>query len=277
MDGQVQELQIDYSDCNTTAPAYPTYSAIPSSKVTSYFKNTTDPANAPQWSREETTQTYGVDGSQKVATPICHLRFYIPDTIGPPVLLYYVMTRFYQNHRRYVKSFDQDQLAGQFRDNKSISNSDCDPLTVDPATNKSYYPCGVIANSVFNDTFYSPVALNWPGASTNSTAYNMTTDGTAWSSDAELYKPTVYTYDEVVPPPNWRAQYPEYSDNFPFPALHTDDAFQVWMRTAGLPTFSKLKLRNDSTAMQIGTYDMEIWDCKQSLTDSGDTVVLIHC
>lgn len=175
--------------------------------------------------------------------------------------LYYVMTRFYQNHRRYVKSFDQDQLAGNYRSNSSVSGSDCDPLTIDPNTNKAYYPCGVIANSVFNDTFHSPIALDYPGATGNVT-YNMTSTGIAWSSDAALYKPTNYTYDQVSPPPNWRLKYPEYSDNFPFPALHTDEGFQVWMRTAGLPTFSKLALRNDNEGMQPGTYDMAIWDCK---------------
>lgn len=90
----------------------------------------------------------------------------------------------------------------------------------------------------------------------------MSNKGIAWSSDKDLYGETAYTYDQVVPPPNWREQYPEYSDNFPFPKLHEDEAFQVWMRTAGLPYFSKLALRNDDDTMEIGRYTIEIMDCK---------------
>ena len=147
------------------------------------------------------------------------------------------------------------------RTNSSIKGSDCDPLTVDPATNKTYYPCGLIANSLFNDTFYSPVALNAAGSNAANQTYAMTNKGIAWNSDKDLYKPSAYTVDQVVPPLNWRAQYPEYSDDYPLPDLHNWEEFQVWMRTAGLPFFSKLALRNDTMAMASGRYQVNISDC----------------
>ena len=259
----MQEIIIDYSDCNSTAPLCTNSNAtIPSGKITTHFKNTTDPSEAPQWCKEVQTVTYGNDNSKEVRTPVCKIQFQIPDRLHPPVLLYYQLSNFYQNHRRYVKSFDQDQLSGHFRSNTSISGSDCDPLQLDPDTGKAYYPCGLIANSLFNDTFSSPVLLNTIGNNDQSATYQMTNKGIAWDSDKDLYGTTHYNYSQVVPPPYWRERYPEYSDNFPFPKLHEDEAFQVWMRTAGLPFFSKLARRNDDDAMEIGRYMIEVRDCK---------------
>ena len=260
---KVQEISIDYSQCITTAPLCSVRNAtIPSEKITTHFKNATDPAEAPQWCRDTTTIGYGNDKSRKVSTPVCRVQFNIPDNLNPPVLLYYQLSNFYQNHRRYVKSFDQDQLKGNFRSNKSIGGSDCDPLQLDPETGKAYYPCGLIANSLFNDTFHSPVLLNTQGSNSAQKPYTMSNKDIAWSSDKDLYGTTKYTMDQVVPPPNWRERMPEYNDNFPFPDLHDDEAFQVWMRTAGLPTFSKLALRNDDDVMESGRYVIEIYDCK---------------
>ena len=166
-----------------------------------------------------------------------------------------------------MKSFDQDQLQGTFRSNDSISNSDCDPLKTDPETGKAYYPCGLIANSIFNDTINSPVWIEVAGSDQDNQTYSMTSQGTAWSSDRDLYKPTAYTEDDVVPPPNWRVQYPTYNATFPLPNLQEWDAFQIWMRTAGLPTFSKLSLRNDSAPMRGGWYYVDVNDCKPIMSE----------
>nr|POF17649.1 meiotically up-regulated gene 89 protein [Quercus suber] len=244
------------------APACPTYATIPSEDVSSYFKNSSD--SAPQWCRNTTDVGYGVDNAITVTTPTCHVQFRIPDDLKPPILLYYQLTNFYQNHRRYVKSFDQDQLNGKFRSVKDINGSDCDPLKgeMDPTDGvfKPYYPCGLIANSMFNDTIFEPVLLNTVADAALNQTYPMTTNGTAWSSDADLYNPTAYALGDVLPPPNWRVRYPTYNASFPFPALHTDDHFQVWMRTAGLPTFSKLYRRNDNQTMASGQYEVVIYD-----------------
>lgn len=266
---QVQELSIDYQDCATRAPEWPTFSSVPSSHFSTSFKNATPAAEVPSWSRNTTLVHYGNGGDYTVNTTVCMLQFYVPDVIGPPVLFYYRLTNFYQNHRRYVKSYDQDQLSGKFRSNTSIHESDCDPLRTDDATGKAYYPCGLIANSVFNDTFFSPVLLNTPGSNAGNTTYQMSNKGIAWDSDKDLYKTTAYTVDQVVPPPNWRVRYPTYNETFPLPDLHDDEAFQVWMRTAGLPSFSKLALRNDDTAMAVGRYQVDIHDCESRLSLCG--------
>lgn len=207
-----------------------------------------------------------------INTTVCRLYFEIPNDIGPPVFLYYRLTDFYQNHRRYVKSMDQQQLQGDFRDNNSISNSDCDPLRIDPETGKAFYPCGLIANSIFNDTIRSPKLA---GSNADDAEYFMTDQGIAWSSDRDLYKPTKYTADQVVPPPNWRYQYPTYNDTFQIPNLQEWESFQVWMRTAGLPTFSKLALRNDTEPMRSGSYYVDVNDCTITASEPNNDELLM--
>ena len=217
----------------------------------------------PQWKKtvNTTTPPWSVSIPN---TPVCTLQFDIPNDIGPPVYLYYRLTNFYQNHRRYVKSLDTDQLKGNFISNNTIHNSACNPIK----TNKdgiAYYPCGLIANSIFNDTLNSPQPVTAPG-NQKPTPYKMTNQSIAWGSDASLYKKTKYNNTNVVPPPNWATRYPDgYTEANPIPNLAEYEEFQVWMRTAGLPTFSKLALRNDRDVMKAGIYQMDIYDC-ESLT-----------
>lgn len=183
--------------------------------------------------------------------------------MGPPVFLYYRLTNFYQNHRRYVQSLELDQLKGSALSNKTIANSVCDPLTTDPATKKAYYPCGLIANSMFNDTIYEP-ELELDGLTT----YKMTDTGIAWESDKALYGQTKYQPWEVVPPPNWVDRYNGSYSAQNLTDIHNDEHFMVWMRTAGLPSFSKLYRRNDDTAMTGGDYQLSILDRQSSLTNT---------
>jgi hypothetical protein len=260
----VQELSIDYTDCHTKAPETTanrdpskpdTLDEVPSDKVNSYFKTQLADNQKPKWGRA--TETYHYSSQVSIEdTRVCVLQFDIPNNISPPILFYYRLTNFYQNHRRYVKSLDTDQLKGDAKSASSIDSGDCDPLQLDP-NGKPYYPCGLIANSIFNDTFDNFTAQN-----VNPPTYNMTQKGIAWSDEADLYGKTKYTADQIMPPPNWQRRYPKdgYTDERGIPNLHTDEAFQVWMRTAGLPTFSKLAMRNDHDVLKAGTYRIKIWD-----------------
>jgi len=217
----------------------------------------------PQWQRTEINATYNTPSVTLLNTPVCRLQFDIENDLTPPILMYYRLSNFFQNHRRYVKSFDQSQLNGDAQSVKQIKAGDCSPLDIDDASGKPYYPCGLIANSIFNDTLNSPQFLNPTDGSSNPTEYTMTNSGIAWSSDKDLYKVSKYSTGDVVPPLNWRKRYGDsYNDSNPLPDLHSDEAFQVWMRTAGLPTFSKLSLRQDdkSKIMKRGRYQVDIWN-----------------
>jgi hypothetical protein len=244
---QVQELVIDYTDCKTSAPE--NTPADISDRVSATFKASTADGKY-LWKRSN-----GTDNST-----VCSLYFHIPESMGPPVFLYYRLTNFYQNHRRYVQSLDLDQLKGTAVPNSTISGSVCSPLATDDATGKAYYPCGLIANSMFNDSISSPVLT-----ADDPINYTMTKKGIAWDSDKALIKQTQYKPWEVVPPPNWKDYNGSY-EKTGIPNLHENEDFMVWMRTAGLPSFSKLSRRNDDTAMGKGDYRLDIVD--RTLNDS---------
>lgn len=255
----VQEIVIDYSDCSANAPqssGNSSWASIPN-QVSYTFK--AKPSSSPMWQKYKNPDT---------GITTCSLQFDIPEDMGPPVFMYYRLTNFYQNHRRYVQSLYLDQLKGTAVSNATIKSSTCSPLAIDDKTKKAIYPCGLIANSRFNDSIPNPVKVG----GSEKVAYNMTNKGIAWSSDKDLYKKSEYDRYAVVPPPNW-VDYNYERDGIP--DLHEDEEFMVWMRTAGLPSFSKLARRNDDTAMSSGTYQLDITDRFNVTEYSGTKAILI--
>ncbi|MCJ1350718.1 MAG: hypothetical protein MMC33_000699 [Icmadophila ericetorum] len=265
----VQEIVIDYSECATRAPLSNDstgFAPMPPSNYYSYFKSNDAPGDPPAWKRYQYERLY--DGVP-LPTTVCSLQFQITSNLEPPVLLYYRLTNFYQNHRRYVKSLNTDQLLGSVVSADSLGNGSCSALAKNDS-GVALYPCGLIANSLFNDTFSAPVELD-PKNADGPMTYQMASQNIAWSSDAKLYGVTKYNYSEIAPPPNWKPRFPNgYTDSNPPPNLVTDEPFQVWMRLAGLPNFSKLALRNDTTAMPSGRYQVDI-EANFNVTEYGGT------
>ncbi|OBT61516.1 hypothetical protein VE03_09114 [Pseudogymnoascus sp. 23342-1-I1] len=259
---QVQEISLDYTNCFDQAPnaTTTTKAEMPEGLATWYFHDMENSAPTAFWSRQTINYTFP-NGVVLENVTQCSLVFDIPAPMNPPVLFYYRLTNFYQNHRRYVKSFQADQLRGDAVDSATIESSLCDPLRLDNRS-RPYYPCGLIANSMFNDTYTSPLLQNVQKGTANSTVYEMKNNsGIAWDSDKKLYGKTKYTLDQIAVPPNWVDRYgggQDYTEAHPPPDLENDQAFQVWMRTAGLPTFSKLAQRNDDDVMKTGTYQVDI-------------------
>jgi hypothetical protein len=259
---QVQEMAIDYTNCiQQSPPVDPVFDPtrpsdlveVPGSRVSASFKQSMK--SKPQWGHAQEDFTWPIS-NHTTRSNVCILQFNIPNDISPPILFYYRLTNFYQNHRRYVKSVDIDQLKGNAKSAGAIDSGDCTPLKLD-AEGKPYYPCGLIANSMFNDTFG-----NFTYASANNAqdqTYNFTTEGTSWAHEGDLYGKTSYKPEDVAVPPFWVDQWPDGKYTH-LPDLHTWEQFQVWMRTAGLPTFSKLAQRNDNEILRTGTYRMKIYD-----------------
>ena len=51
------------------------------------------------------------DSSPRVDRNPCHIALTVPNNLEPPVYMYYKLTNYYQNHRRYVKSRSDMQLV----------------------------------------------------------------------------------------------------------------------------------------------------------------------
>lgn len=243
----VQQFVVEYSKCSELAST--DFQDISSKYVTKHFQSyNSDDYNTPQWRLVESDDT-----------TTCQIKFSIPHEIKAPVYLYYKLTKFYQNHREYVESYDLQQLKGEAVSADDL-DSDCGPLKTN-SDGKPYYPCGLIANSMFNDTFDSPYKSD-----DETSIYNMTDKAISWSSDRSRYQKTKYKASEIVPPPNWKKMYPDGYTDDNIPDISKWSEFQNWMQIPGLSTFSKLVLRNDDDVLKAGTYEVEIgmnWPVKE--------------
>ena len=104
------------------------------------------------------------------------------------------------------------------------------------------------------DTILNPVNT------ADNTTYTFSEKGIAWPGEKKKYSATTqYTLSDIVPPPNWALRYPNGYTESNFPDLTQDEHFQNWMRTAGLPTFSKLYGRNDNDDLKAGTYTLDVY------------------
>ena len=86
------------------------------------------------------------------------------------VFIFYALTNFYQNHRRYLRSRNDHQLLGDLNSEDWGNTDDCDPYTYCEDSSSCcngangtgicdnilkngtpYMPCGAIANSMYSD------------------------------------------------------------------------------------------------------------------------------
>ncbi|VBB75232.1 Putative meiotically up-regulated gene protein [Podospora comata] len=255
----VRDISIDYTKCITDAPT-DDFGPIPAENIEAHFSVTNpdlDPFRS-QWKRETIDDVKVANYTAK--REYCYVRINIPEDLKPTISFFYHLNNFYQNHRRYVNSFNAKQLLGDAVDGGTINASTCAPLTHNHE-GKIIYPCGLVANSIFNDTFSPPLLLNPRNSSEDSVEYPMSTKGIAWPGIKDLYGLTSYKYSDIVPPPNWEERYKFGYDevNNPVPDLKSDELFQNWMMLAAAPNFYKLYQKsNTSEVMAAGTYEIKI-------------------
>lgn len=81
------------------------------------------------------------------------LDIHVERDMNPPLWVYYQLDGFHQNHRRYVKSRSDSQLRDAEGSPKIHAHEldDCKPWVL--TGDRVNYPCGLVARSVFNDTY----------------------------------------------------------------------------------------------------------------------------
>ncbi|KAF9272671.1 hypothetical protein BGZ88_004524 [Linnemannia elongata] len=265
----VAEVVIDYTQCETAGA---NFVPVPQDSYSTNFPGKVDAVEPPAFRAVSSTQQ-GTNATWP--TTKCTVKFTIPDTMKKPVFVYYRLSNFYQNHRRYVKSVDAKQLSGTVRTVSDLSGGSCDPLAVYKQGDAQFpiYPCGLIANSMFNgNPFLNPFDSTTNGAR----PYLLSETGISWPSDAKKYGMQTYPdLSQIRPPPNWIKQYPNgYSAASPPIDVSKDEHFQVWMRTAGLPNFRKLYSKNTDDDLQKGTYTIDI-NMNYNVTSYGGTKSIV--
>lgn len=155
-----------------------------------------------------------------------------------PVYVYYEITNFYQNHKRYVRSLDSQLMGGG---PPGEGSSACDPKrSFENGTDDlEIFPCGLIASSLFNDT------------------YDLTIDGTdteidgkgiAWEWDRKYLYGDFNATNFNPPERRFGGTIKE--------TLDEDEAFMVWMRVAAAPNARKLygRIRQDIPEGSVLTF-----------------------
>ncbi|CAK9165637.1 unnamed protein product [Ilex paraguariensis] len=169
-------------------------------------------------------QDFKNDKVKYIQTPgekTCNRTLTVPKHMKHPIYVYYQLDNFYQNHRRYVKSRSDKQLRNPNSENDA---SACKPE--DMANGMPIVPCGLIAWSLFNDTY---------SFSRTNQILTVNKKGISWKSDRD------HKFGKNVYPKNFQSGKliggANLSSSIP---LSEQEDLIVWMRTAALPTFRKL-------------------------------------
>ncbi|CAN1135681.1 ALA-interacting subunit 3 [Linum perenne] len=184
---------------------------------------------------------------KSAADKTCVRTIRVTKRMKAPIYIYYELDNFYQNHRRYVKS----RSDGQLRSNSSQSEtSTCKPE--DAINGTPIVPCGLIAWSLFNDTY---------SFSRGNERLNVNKKDISWKSDRD------HKFGKDVFPKNFQKGSlvggGDLNESIPVRCegntylcstyrilignhLSEQEDLIVWMRTAALPTFRKLYGRIES-------------------------------
>ncbi|KAL5769565.1 hypothetical protein ACOSP7_013719 [Xanthoceras sorbifolium] len=170
----------------------------------------------------------------------CQTKLTIPKDMKSPIFVYYEIRGFFQNHRRYANSKSEKQLMDKSYENETGS---CSPEAIS-SNNGTIVPCGLIAWSLFNDTYRftlddKPLPINKKNI--------------AWESDKN------YKFGSDVYPKNFQSgSIGGGKLNSSIPLSEQEDLI-VWMRTAALPTFRKLygKIEKDLKAKDVITSEIQ--------------------
>ncbi|KAL6659931.1 hypothetical protein ACP70R_002053 [Stipagrostis hirtigluma subsp. patula] len=152
----------------------------------------------------------------------CTRTLTVPKHMKSPIHIYDQIGDFYQNHRRYVKSRSDKQLRHK---DAAHMTKDCEPEG-NSADGVPIVPCGLIAWSLFNDTY--TISVNKKAAEVNK-------KDIAWQSDKNN------KFGNDVYPSNFQKGNliggAQLNESIP---LSEQEDLIVWMRIAALPTFRKL-------------------------------------
>ena len=160
----------------------------------------------------------------------CEVFFEIKDNLKSPIYFYYKLDNFYSNHIDYVKSKNYNQLRGEEVSEKKVEHS-CKYMS----RNKDHFktnneseivsyrniimdndsilnPCGLIANSIFNDYFEL--------YDSNGNKINIIEKKIANEMDLKIYKNNI------------NSEYNQWFDK-------ENEHFMVWMNMELFPNFIK--------------------------------------
>ena len=218
----------------------------------------------------------------------CRVDFELEEDMPGPIYFYYTLTNFYQNNQRVARSHSAQQVradgggAGLVEKAESgegfaSSNPGCAPASAEYYTEKVgdqdvkiyYYPCGLLARSLFNDTFSLKIkstgqVIDWTKkgiayASSGGTQGRNVAMTVQWHKD-NCYRLGGSSFDLSGFSEELRA-FAAAGGNPKgrFDCWHniSDEEYQVWTRPSVRPYFWKLH-RRIPEGLPKGSYSLEI-------------------
>ncbi|KAM8975171.1 cell cycle control protein 50C-like [Pelodytes ibericus] len=197
----------------------------------------------------------------------CRVNFTVSEDIQGDVFMYYGLSNFFQNHRRYVISRYDSQLMGEnVTTSRNVEkNSYCSPFTTYP-NGTPMAPCGAIANSMFNDS----IILSYHPNTSATIHVPLLGTGNTWWSDKNVKFQNPKPQDNLIQafagsarPPYWQKNIYALDTADPLNNGYVNDDFINWMRVAAFPTFRKLyrrlsRIQQFSGGLPAGNYSYSI-------------------
>jgi len=166
----------------------------------------------------------------------CDFHATLTKDMKAPISVRYVVDPFFQTYPHYLESYNFKELSGRIPG--EMARTHCTPTS--PGTEDDLFPCGLIARSLFNDTYEVWAADDRP--------LTLDRTGIAWPSDLRRFaNPAGYPY--AAP---WEWLYQRFPQVVSEAAGVSTEAFAVWMRPAMTPHVEDLYgfLHEDLTAGQ---------------------------
>ncbi|KAI3851289.1 hypothetical protein MKX03_028809 [Papaver bracteatum] len=167
----------------------------------------------------------------------CIRKISVRKLMKSPVFVYYELHGFHQNHLRYAKDKSNKQLRSKVYEDETKTCKH----EIFNANNRRIVPCGLIAWSLFNDTYAFYV---------NNSLINVNKTDIAWKSDRKS------KFGKDVFPKNFQGGglIGGAKLNASKPLSEHED-LMVWMRLAALPNFRKIygRIETDLEANQTIT------------------------
>ncbi len=150
----------------------------------------------------------------------CDFTIPVPEKMKKPIMVYYQINDFSQNHRVYMDSKSDKQLNGEeVKIEDLIESGVCDNAITnedmgryDLPGDEAAFPCGLMAQSYFQDKFIIKM---------NGQEINVKNEDIAYKTDKEKYEKNQFDDSK-----HWT--------NF------TDERFMIWMRPSPFPNPRKL-------------------------------------
>lgn len=219
------------------------------------------------------------DANKFHADHTCYVHLTLPMEVKSPARIFYELDNYYQSHRRFVSSIIRTQFTDEWRPETALSTLECYPMKTiasqlctvgecEPETaavQRELFPCGIVANTMFNDIFWLHEGLLPSGEKLTRT--NMTSKGIArtyaahnnknptWNVTTDTYLPVWLNpnMSRIIPPPTGPTE-PHITEDYTNSTAWVHDAldpdygvgtglennfWRVWVEGAAIHPFRK--------------------------------------